>query len=375
MCVSESLRKFRDETLLLSPERQRFAFYQKHVPANFSETVVDEVDGKLIYRQATYKALFNKRLFLKPLKCNGFTFEKGKLKLWNGFSMALHLSETFLKLRGFEWLAKEGFYPNWLTKGLLEKVLRGKVTNPTEACKYLIGAYRWPKTTSPELLRRFIKNKDSKPVLLTRALVAKDLNAVLSLKDEPEFIGDLVKQALVLDKKVDFTWSDKRVRAEHDGWTKAIMALELELFEDEPLSYGTLELPGGVQLLSTKKEVFCEGTAMSHCIYTNYWDVIQRGSYIAMHVDTPLGGATVGLHQNYFNDSLDEIGNKIPSWTIDQKFGKGNRVLSDAENTLMDKIFTKEFLLQVAIMMAKAFKVHRPVSRKLWADVGEGLPF
>src|SRR5690606_20194791 len=144
----------------------------------------------------------------------GFTLDKQtkKLRMWY-LSQPTNLRYLHLLLReiGKEWVINEQFtgteyytdrtgvtttMGSWLTKGLLEKILLNKITNPSDAAKYIIKANRL-KGASPKFLQQYIKNKKPKLTLLMHNGYVTNINAVLQGANAVDSYttGDLLKQA------------------------------------------------------------------------------------------------------------------------------------------------------------------------------------
>jgi hypothetical protein len=266
--------------------------------------------------------------YLKQGQKAGFTFEKKKLKIWWGKNIQeLPFLPVLLKHLGMEWFEYKMY--KYLTKGLFEKMLRGDITNPMDYCKAYLKAVRM-KTVSPKLFYDAIRSEHiNKFDLFTAIEVAKDPNHYLEKINtkyaEANYVfntlsQDLVKQAIILGKKIDFLWSEKRMKVEHDAWTKEIMDMEGESIDDTPLSnIKKFELLDGMTLLDSQKKVWSEGKMMNHCVYTNYWNNIQSGTYNAYHIEMNDETATLGV--NIFNGS--EV-------HFNQMYGHHNSAVSDS---------------------------------------------
>lgn len=318
------------------------------------EVTLDDNDKWLVLAAREYYPLFNKKIFLKPSPPSGFSFNKEtkKLTVWRGASInSLPYFKEFLRVRGLEWVTNEKLAP-WLTKGLFERILRGKVTCPSEAYRYIISSMRWPKTTSAEYLRQYIKDGGNKQLILSLSLVAKDMNQVL--REEVDSLGrggtraDVIKQAKILGERIDFSWSDKRLEAEHQRMTKLIMALEVGMLDDYACDYLVdLGLPEGVTVLDTRRKVFEEGTMMRHCIYTNYWTEIQKGHYMAFHCKLGSEEWTVGvdIHQGKLADQKDHPDHPNYFAQIDACHTRYNGSISEHAQQFVDLAFS-EFALK-----------------------------
>ena len=282
----------------------------------------------------SYQTLSVKRngsaYYVKQSNKAGFTFENRKLKIWWGKNIKeLPYLPVLLKELGMEWCIHE--YHTILTKGILEKMLRGDITNPVDMCKAYLKAVRI-KNVSPKLFSDLIKSgRIGRYDIFTSIEVAKDPNHYIEkmLDDNKIFTyieSDLTKQALILGRKIDFKWSDKRMRAEHEAWTKEIMDMEGENIDDTPLPLREFPLLDGMTLLNSQKKVWLEGKIMHHCVYTNYWQSIKNNSYLAYHIEMGDEVATLGvnsyggnitfnqLYSTYNSKVSENLHNKVNTW-------------------------------------------------------------
>lgn len=348
------------ESLSYPPEKQRYLYYTGKLEKNPTWESVNyfENDDMLIYNENTFSLKMCNHLFPQRKSRKGFTYDKKtkKLKIWylSNPKDLKYLSNLLTALK-MEWVVNEGFFggtksfekrnrgtgektminlAGWLTKGLLEKIISGKITNPTEACQYIIKSNRW-KGLDTGLLKKYIKRGALKHMVLSNYNIIDNPNDIL----EKEFEGrissnydfiDMINQAKALSKKINTKWSQKRIADVHRDWTRELMKFELEMMEDHVIDYHTQPiLPKGFELLHTKRRLFEEGTIMDHCIYTNYYDRVKERRYIALHVTDENGEeATVGirLSQGYRRDEdmqphVDQIKSKRngpPSKSITQ---------------------------------------------------------
>jgi hypothetical protein len=217
-------------------------------------------------------------------------------------------------------------YP-YITKGIAEKLIAGKITNNIDVLKAYIKVMRL--NCSPKLLYNAIEaGVYNKPLLLQMMSVAKDQDHFLQRcakepsnypHSDPFYLTDLVKQAQILDRQIDYIWSDKRMQEEHTKWTKEIMEVEVNDMQDvvseTSVKFAEFKYPG-FTLLTTKKEIFTEGKVMNHCVYTNYWSRVNNGSYLVYHIDLYGEQATLGCNINENNI------------TFNQCYGYSNRAVS-----------------------------------------------
>lgn len=335
-----------EEILKMPPEIQRYQFFTKKMKRDFAETGYSDTDDKLVFFNTKFLIGFNNRLYRRPVERQGFTYDKTtkKLLVWKGTDFnKMHRLKDFLKDYGLEWVVNEGF-DSWLTKGLLEKILKGKITNPSDACKHIITYQRLGKTVNRELLRLYIKNnRHGKGLIFRNSKGLKDINPFLAaMGSHPQahtLLHDMVDQALALGKTVDFNWSQNRLREEHSKMTRELMGIEAKFLETNVLVYKHLpQLPKEWQILDSALKVFEEGTNMKHCLYTNYWRKIRLRAYMAYHWESPEGGVTVGIRINYRYGGVP-TGDPSYSAVIDQFFKIGNTPVSkDTENILRETL-------------------------------------
>lgn len=248
---------------------------------------------------------------------HGFTFDwkTKKVNIWYGKEVkeTPHLYEVFQVLKYTAWFPKHLW--SLLTKGGLERILAGKITNPRDYVKYYLSAIRM-KDVSPSKFLDYAKecmNYEpgvSYPGPVFKYMhVAKHKDHVLdyllsckSYKDYEEKLynyfssmDDLVEQAIILEKPIDFTWSCKRFEQVHRDWTKEIMEYESSELSDVPYK-NIFNLGEEFIQLKCDKDVFIEGKVMNHCLYTNYLRDIKQGKYVSFHVETQLyEPATLGV--------------------------------------------------------------------------------
>ena len=66
---------------------------------------------------------------------------------------------------------------------------------------------------------------------------------------------------------------------------------------------------------------------MHHCVYTNYWRLIESGKYVALHLNSTVNpsGITLGVWVRYDSNNQDNIISKL---VFDQAFYAYDKVLS-----------------------------------------------
>jgi len=311
---------------------KNFLYFNRIQGRAFRRANLSYKGDTLYYSSQILKAKRNgKSYYVVQSNKLGFTFENRKLKIWWGKNIKELVDLTsILKHLGMEWCSYR--YQSFLTKGLFEKMLRKDITNPIDFCKAYLKVMRI-KNVSPKLFNDLIVSGSTingivdRYTMFTAFEVAKDPNHFIEKCLQTDHINflwtDLIKQALILNRKIDFLWSEKRMKSEHTEWTREIMNMEGENIDDKPIqSIKRFELLNGMTLLDSQKKVWMEGKMMNHCIYTNYWNPIQYGNYQAYHIDinneTATLGVTVdgnkiefnqlqGIHNSNVSESLKKI--------------------------------------------------------------------
>lgn len=117
---------------------------------------------------------------------------------------------------------------------------------------------------------------------------------------------DTVKMAKTLDRKVNCSWTARRLKEEHDKWSKEIT--DIVFTEgDRPLNINNAFVEfsdmSGFNLLTTTKEMNIEGRKQNHCVAT-YVNNVDSGSCAIYNIE----GYTLELQtkwvENYTNRVL-----------------------------------------------------------------------
>lgn len=309
-----------------SDVEQRFMWFSGKLEKTCTECYIKEDEQWIVFADMVYKIMFNKKLFVLPKAQKGFSYNKitKEFKLWFQTNLqSLTKLKEFFVIYKKEWVVDSKLLP-FLTKGLIERIVNGTITNPTDACKYIIKMNRLGKATSVKFLLRWVMEGNSKHDLMRAKFCAKDLNHFLNPLDNKlgvnNIVDDCFKQAAILQEKIDFKWSKNRLNDVHNQWTKQIMAMEIDFIGSATVSYKKLPaLPQNIEVIQTQKRLFEEGFNMKHCIYTNYLTQWKRGDYLVLHFKgtDPI---TVGLCLNV--ESKAEV---------DQMYHKSNREVNGLE--------------------------------------------
>ena len=149
---------------------------------------------------------------------------------------------------------------------------------------------------------------------------------------ETSLVADAVDLALQLNKKVNFSWSRNKFRDINVQWSRELMRKDIEKRNPQDI-YKNKELIKDAKLLSSERDVFEEGMIMHHCVYTNYWRLIESGKYIALHLNSTVNslGITLGVWVRYDSNNQDNIISKL---VFDQAFYAYDKTLSTEDNQM-----------------------------------------
>ena len=158
---------------------------------------------------------------------------------------------------------------------------------------------------------------------------------------EKSLVADAVDLALQLNKKVNFSWSENKFREINIQWSRELMRKDIEKRNPQDI-YKNKELIKDAKLLSSERDVFEEGMIMHHCVYTNYWGLIESGKYIALHLNSTVNslGITLGVWVRYDSNNQDNIISKL---VFDQAFYAYDKILSTEDYQMCeDYLFDNE---------------------------------
>ena len=180
-----------------------------------------------------------------------------------------------------------------------------------------------------------IQTRSSKPVNSINQDKYGWLTSIFNCLEKPvekSLVADAVDLALQLNKKVNFSWSENKFREINIQWSRELMRKDIEKRNPQDI-YKNKELIKDAKLLSSERDVFEEGMIMHHCVYTNYWRLIESGKYIALHLNSTVNslGITLGVWVRYDSNNQDNIISKL---VFDQAFYAYDKILSTEDNQM-----------------------------------------
>lgn len=180
-----------------------------------------------------------------------------------------------------------------------------------------------------------IQTRSSKPVNSLNQDKYGWLTSIFNYLEKPvekSLVADAVDLAIQLNKKVNFRWSRNKFRDINVQWSRELMRKDIEKRNPQDI-YKNKELIKDAKLLSSERDVFEEGMIMHHCVYTNYWRLIESGKYIALHLNSTINpsGITLGVQVMYDYNNKDNIISKL---VFDQAFYAYDKMLSTEDSQM-----------------------------------------
>jgi len=187
-------------------------------------------------------------------------------------------------------------------KNVLKGIFNGTITNIQEAVIRLVSSKYGIRVGFIEgcHLCWNIQHLVMPIGMLEAAIGLKNLTREIPLLSLPQAmctIHDSVEQAFELGRKLNMSWSMKRLENEHILMSRALMQKRIEAKPTVPVWDNDFVLwtkTIGIDLINTERRCFEEGMMQDNCIWTNYWSQIEGKKYIAFHVDLEQP-VTVGL--------------------------------------------------------------------------------
>ena len=180
-----------------------------------------------------------------------------------------------------------------------------------------------------------IQTRSSRPVNSINQDKYGWLTSIFNCLEKPvekSLVADAVDLALQLNKKVNFSWSRNKFQEINIQWSRELMRKDIEKRNPQDI-YKNKELIKDAKLLSSERDVFEEGMIMHHCVYTNYWRLIESGKYVALHLNSTVNpsGITLGVQVMYDYNNQDNIISKL---VFDQAFYAYDKILSTEDSQM-----------------------------------------
>lgn len=330
-----------------------------------TQIIYFEDDDKLCYIRESVKFHINTKgsVYGRILDTEGFTYLKNKQKVEFWFNKKTLTAESlfiWLTYSKYEWFVdciKKMRFNIIITPALLTSIINKKITNRTDFIKYFC---RYTiKLKSKEIDTVALKNIFFKAdtVQSTTRLDIHTLSKIVSISNNKQqmirkllsvndqelgILSDMVNECVILETSINPNWSLKRLKYIHKLQSRQIRDIQANKIEeiiyynlsDKALNSNFKSKFYNLELITSNKKLFIEGSCMDHCVYNYAYD-IQRGNYIVFHNHT--NNSTLMVAKRFYN-------NPDNTWEIIQYYGEENKVLPASDHDIIKQLLqTKDF--------------------------------
>lgn len=203
----------------------------------------------------------------------------------------VHISK-FLELAGIDWFKDipERIRSNYFRSASILKSILVKTIYNEETFYKAIAKRIFHIDISWRVLKRYCESKNYLSLIDLFAFSVKPERGLIRFLDSSytlqNELRDLLHMAVQLGQTIDFTWSETRIKEEHQKQIEIKQAAEIAT-KSIKLIYEGFDLPEHIRLLNTELDVFMESTTMHHCLYSCYWNKIKSHRFIAFHMTAP----------------------------------------------------------------------------------------
>jgi hypothetical protein len=278
------------------PYKARVLFFNSRPDCSIQRDVCFErTDGsfEICCFKRTFGMTKTNRIYSREKKVKSLIYKNKKFYFKNGTSLKhaiytdiiynFNFAFDFLQER-FAWLRniKENKYCHNIS---LSSVITYKLFNADKVLKHL---YKVPTSVIKVLTEEYNQinqgyNSNSYISKFDWKRISPFLINVENLKIthfQNHLFRDAIEMAIKLDRKVNCSWSDKRLKLEHDTWAKELRKIMLEF---EPIIqlnphkiFEDFEQFTGYNMLRTNHELIEEGHKQDHCV-AGYGSSVSNG--------------------------------------------------------------------------------------------------
>lgn len=323
-------------------------------------------NNKDIFKIQNISVILHNNLDCAPLKGFGIVYDKkinvieyleNDLRYSRHKSLSSNLNLIFknkmLINTPYEWLTSLGYIRNvtnyFITTDTMSGILNNSIRNYKDLFRTLIKKYNLGKF-SHKAFNDLVVTKNNNFLRTLTFLKAsnnpsRDYPIIIDLiKNDKVYtnLRDLVNFVETTGEKINFTWSENRVREEHDRQSDIVTEFKLLATKLDVIEYKN-EIPYHpyITLLKTTHDYFSEGSKMGHCVFS--------GSYFQNAKDKQIIILSYNKHGERGTLEYDLKNNSIVQFR-----GRFNAVVENDITIDMNKYLnSKEFLKWVNIELGK----------------------
>jgi hypothetical protein len=338
--MGEAFLKRYEDAKKQPQEAQRFLYYSGKMRGIHCIEESLEKDDKIYYSKYDLKVRFGSALFSQKTCASGFTIDKttNELKVWFGQkieNLSTPACDVIFNYYKMDWFDKK--FTFMLNKTIMRKIISGKITNTKDVIRQWLRLNSQLRNLnlSIDAIYNYAQSGGDVYHRLLNCMYMTNPNMFFDSDFKMNMLfEDTLNQAKILNRKININWSDKRLGEIHKQWTREIMEMELNYIDEvQYYSEESIEMfPSipGLILISTKQDLFKEGTKQNHCVYTNYEYLVSANRYFVLNF-TNHGNSTVGIQMNF-----DE------EWYIQQMYGSYNSEPDPRDKELVERWLNTE---------------------------------
>lgn len=320
-------------------------------------------DFQIAAMQRTYGISKTNRIYNREVCKGAISYSKGKFHLTMRHGNKKHVEQlTHLNLRNFllgvvgaeyekhkehavyKMLVSEFSWIRFLDENYLlqlmcfNTVVNNKLYSLNDALRFLFKAPLPAIKVWQEAFQTYERPRIHKMWTELRKVLYNIENMRLEMVQDGLFL-DTCRMAATLGKRVNCSWSLKRLKLEHDKWGREItqVILKHEKLRDLKISRVFLDFEAfsGYRLLRTNHEMIAEGIMQNHCVGT-YSNQVDSGDTAIYHIN----GYTLqlnygminykegikGLRNNQFKGSSNSLPPKELTEAVNAKIAEFNGV-------------------------------------------------
>lgn len=235
MLAREAFEKLKTAPL----QEQRFKFYGNDV-VGYHDISRAETDTHVYWASTTHIPKWNPKtgIYLKKDTDSGCTYDKAtkKFKFWYGKQIMYGKPDMYQDMCnyfGAGWFLKETHgLRSSTTNSVFAKILLGKITNRYELIKSAIKTNPMLRNYDLDINKvdAYVSaDKHHRIQAIADCIdVAKDVNVLLEVLSDPNNsnisweLGALIRNARMLNRKIDFSWSNETINHKRQEWSKEI---------------------------------------------------------------------------------------------------------------------------------------------------------
>lgn len=238
----------------------------------------------LIYKGGKFYLInTNRSSGIVQLTWNGLSSFVSNFTTWSEAKSHPIITSLFKKFSWMRFVSENSILHNVS----FNSITRYKLYNLNDALKHL---FKVPLPVVKNLMIMFKDYSSHDSIKIWKEMKDVLIN-VENLKPElfrSHIFMDTCKMARTLDKKVNCSWGEKRLKLEHDEWSKEITNTVLEFEDERQLNVAEIFIIfseySGYKLLKSNKDLLREGMTQKHCVGT-YINRVDNGGAGIYHIN------------------------------------------------------------------------------------------